>query len=64
MKVYIITAFTAEQYEDHTWVDSVWSTKESAEAYLKEHAGLIRSTEDDDDYGFYLFEDIDEYEVR
>lgn len=37
MKVYIVKAFDAEPYNRVSWVDSVFSSLESAQAYINEY---------------------------
>jgi len=65
MKVYYVEAFSAEEYTDHTWVDSVYSTREKAEAYIE---GMGKGPHGVDvpnyDYGYFLRQDCVEVEVQ
>ena len=37
MKVYIVSAFSAEEYSNDEWVDSVFSSLSAAQAYINSH---------------------------
>lgn len=62
-KVYVVTAFSAEPYEDSEWTDSVWSTMEKADAYVKSKRG-VQFSYPKDDYGYIISTTIKEYEVQ
>lgn len=65
MKVYYIEAFSAEEYTDYTWVDSIWSTKEKAEAYIKSMGKGPHGVDNSNyDYGYFLRQDCVEMEVK
>lgn len=37
MRVYIVEAFSSEEYENYTWVDSVFSSLKAAQDYINKH---------------------------
>jgi len=65
VKVYIVTAFTAEEWENHSWIHSVYSTREKAEASIKE-VGMGVQEEDQADFlsGWFLSQNCEEWGVE
>jgi len=65
MKVYYVEDFSAEEYTDYTWVHSVYSTKEKAEAFIR---GVGLGVQDEDlpkhEYGYFVRQDCVEMEVQ
>lgn len=65
MKVYYVEAFSGEQYTDYTWVHSIYSTKEKAEAFIKGMGpGVHDENLADYEYGYYIRQDCVEMEVQ
>lgn len=64
MRVYIVEAFTAESYEDYSWVDSVWASKEEAEKYVENNPGLLYEDPEEREYGYFLRKTVEGFDVR
>lgn len=68
MKVYVVTAFSAEPYEDGSWVHGIYDSKEKAQAaigprYEVYDQGVCEET--GNRYGGYMISDsIEEVEVQ
>ena len=69
MKIYIVSAFTAEPYEGDHWVDSVYDSLEAAQAYINKYrneAGFaVEIKEDEEDsYGYIISSHIEVRELN
>ena len=64
MKVYVVTWFSAEQYDDTRGTHSVWFSKEDAEEYVENNKGIMGADPKHYDEGFYLSSYITEHEVQ
>lgn len=74
MKVYLVTAFSAEPYDSTSWVDSVFDSLEKAQSYINSYKnGMgysieIKTWDDTDEeyegeYGHFLSDYIETKEV-
>ena len=62
-KVYVVMQFDMEQWENyHDGIHCLFSTKEKAEKYLEEFGKGPHYTDEDLCLGYYLSEDIEEWE--
>lgn len=67
MKVYIVEAFSAEQYDTTTWVDSVFSSLKTAQDYVNkyrdENDRPVKIV-DEDEVGYFLSSFIYERDLQ
>lgn len=65
MKVYLVRAFTAEEWENYSWVHGVYATKEKAQAIIDGFGrGVQEENLDDGQCGWFIDVGIAEIEVQ
>jgi hypothetical protein len=70
VKIYIVSAFSAEPYnENYPWVDSVYDSLEAAQAYVNKYRNesgfAVEIKEDEEDsYGYMLSSYIEVRELN
>jgi hypothetical protein len=69
MKLYIVTAFSAETYSSESWVDSIFDDLAKAQAYVNkyrdENGWAVKIKEDEEDsYGYMISSYIETRELN
>lgn len=65
MKVYIVSWFTMEEWEHYSGIEKVFSTREKAEAFVKEHKNVVLDEDlENYEYGRRISGHIQEIEVE
>ena len=69
MKIYIVSAFSAEPYERDRWVDSVYDSLEAAQAYVNKYRdesgwAVEIKEEEEDSYGYIISSYIEVRELN
>ena len=69
MTVWIVVAFTAEQWEDHTWIAGVFQRRDDADRFCEEQQATVQPHQpigedlDNGDHGYFLHEP-EEHELK
>lgn len=64
MKVYVVRAFTAESYENSSWIYGIYHKREDAEAALGDKYKVYDADEENYDSGYMIDHNIQEIEVQ